>query len=83
MARWQINLECLETFLHTSLHGYRFAFEFRDNGWFVPTTYKMLTTHHMAFYLYNVTGQWPSETITADFIYLRLYGPAGPFQGQY
>ena len=37
----------------------------------------------MAFYLYNLTGQSPLETITADFIYFRLHRQAGPYQGQY
>ncbi len=51
------------------------------NSWFVSSTYKMLTTHNMAFYLDNLPGQWPPKTITADFVDLQLHEPAGPYEG--
>ena len=81
--RWRINGKRLEHFLMTLPKKYRFAFEFRDESWFHSSIYEILANHNTAFCLYNLAGQWSPEIVTADFVYIRLHGPQGPYQGAY
>ena len=80
-AALKVNLERLETFLDTLPNEYRSAFEFLVASLFISVTYKMLTTHQMAFCLYNLICQLSREKITADLVDLQLHGPAGPIPG--
>lgn len=36
-----------------------------------------------AFCIYELDGFLSSKEVTADFIYVRLHGPGGPYQGSY
>jgi len=80
---WRMNVPRLEEFLKTLPTTFRYAFEFRDESWFDERIYKLLTVHNAAFCVYNLTGKWSPEIVTANFIYIRLHGPEGPYQGQY
>ena len=81
--RWRINLTRLDDFLKALPPKYRFAFEFRDQSWFDQTIYDLLAKYHAAFCLYNLAGRWSPEIVTADFVYIRLHGPDGRYQGEY
>ena len=81
--RWGINVTRLEDFLGVLPKKYRIAFEFRDESWFDQTIYDLLAKHNAAVCLYNLAGRWSPEILTADFVYLRLHGPEGPYQGEY
>ena len=81
--RWGINVTRLEEFLKVLPKKYRFAFEFRDESWFDHTIYDLLAESHAAFCLYNLAGRWSPEIVTANFVYIRLHGPDGPYQGEY
>lgn len=37
----------------------------------------------MALCIYDLDGFLSPKVITADFIYVRLHGPDGPYQGSY
>ena len=80
---WRKNLTRLDDFLKTLPSKYRFAFEFRDESWFDQTIYDLLAKHHAAFCFYNLAGRWSPEIVTANFVYIRLHGPKGPYQGEY
>ena len=81
--KWRCNPSRLKAFLSGLPKGFRYTFEFRDPTWFDPAVYELLTEHHAAFCIYELAGRLSPKKITADFIYVRLHGPEGPYQGQY
>ncbi len=81
--RWHLNLERLDHFLQALPKEHRYAFEFRDTSWLLKPVYDLLRKHNAAFCIYHLAGfQTPLE-ITADFVYVRLHGPGGKYQGDY
>jgi uncharacterized protein YecE (DUF72 family) len=81
--RWNRNLERLEGFLEALPAGLPCAFEFRDPSWFHEETYEALEAHNAAFCIYELAGESSPKPITADFLYVRLHGPGGAYQGRY
>ncbi|MCK4537049.1 MAG: DUF72 domain-containing protein [Desulfuromonadales bacterium] len=81
--RWRCNRERLAVFLDSLPTGFRFAFEFRDHSWLNNQTYELLANHNAAFCIYELNGFLSPRQITADFVYVRLHGPDGPYQGSY
>jgi uncharacterized protein YecE (DUF72 family) len=81
--RWKFNLERLRDFLEALPKKYRCAFEFRDPSWFREETLRALSARGAAFCIYELAGRISPKEVTADFIYIRLHGPKGPYQGQY
>jgi uncharacterized protein YecE (DUF72 family) len=81
--RWRANPERLASFLEALPTQFRYAFEFRDPSWFIPQVYDALATHGAAFCIYELGGQVSPKEVTADFVYVRLHGPKGAYQGQY
>jgi len=81
--RWRSNPTRLEGFLEALLEGKRYAFEFRDRSWFDEKNYELLKSHGSAFCVYDLDGTISPEEITADFAYVRLHGPDGPYRGRY
>jgi len=81
--RWKFNSERLHTFLEALPEQFKYAFEFRDPSWFNDETLDALSKHGAAFCIYELAGQISPREITADFIYIRLHGPEGAYQGQY
>ncbi len=80
---WRLNLERLDAFLGALPSGRRYAFEFRDPSWLEPSVYEGLAKHNAALCIYNFNRQTTPREVTADFIYVRLHGPGGPYQGKY
>ena len=81
--RWQLDLERLSEFLEALPAGHRFTFEFRDRTWLVDEVYALLRKHNAAFCIYHLAGFETPLEITADFVYVRLHGPGGKYQGDY
>lgn len=81
--RWKANPERLREFLNSLPDGFRYAFEFRDPSWFEARVYEALNEMGAAFCIYDLAGCLSPKEVTADFIYIRLHGPAGAYQGQY
>jgi uncharacterized protein YecE (DUF72 family) len=81
--RWRCNHERLEGFLEALPPDYRYAFEFRDPSWFGPETGEILGHHGAAFCIFELAGLISPKEVTTDFIYIRLHGPGGAYQGQY
>lgn len=81
--RWKFNAERLETFLGTVPDTIRCALEFRDSTWWNEETYRILREYRAAFCIFELAGQHSPKMVTADFVYIRLHGPAGAYQGQY
>lgn len=81
--RWRCNPERLRAFLGMLPGGHRYAFEFRDRTWFDDAVYDALQEYGAAFCIYDLAGEISPKEVTADFVYIRLHGPGGPYQGQY
>ena len=81
--RWKLNIDRLQTFLTALPKGYRFAFEFRDDTWWDERVYDLLRRHNAAFCLFDLEGRQTPVVLTADFVYVRLHGPEGAYQGKY
>lgn len=75
--------ERLRIFLRLLPAGGRYAFEFRNPSWFHPEIYSLLSEEGAAFCIYELSGLTSPLEITADFVYLRLHGPAGKYRGRY
>ncbi|MBI4495420.1 MAG: DUF72 domain-containing protein [Deltaproteobacteria bacterium] len=77
------DLERLRSFLNGLPQEYRYTFEFRHEGWFAPPVFRILAESGAAFCIYDLAGRQSPREVTADFVYIRLHGPEGPYQGQY
>jgi uncharacterized protein YecE (DUF72 family) len=72
---WIVPVRCSEAFPYSEL---------RDPSWLDLRAYEALTETGAAFCIYELAGRTSPKKITADFVYLRLHGPADvPYRGQY
>jgi len=81
--RWRMNPDRLERFLEALPGGHRYTFEFRDGSWHDGKILELLSQRQAAFCIFDLAGQRSPIEVTADFVYLRLHGPGGPYQGSY
>jgi uncharacterized protein YecE (DUF72 family) len=81
--RWRCNPQRLEAFLSGLSGDFRYAFEFRDRSWLTREIYDLLASHDAALGIYDLDGFLSPRKVTAGFVYVRLHGPAGPYQGSY
>ncbi|WP_200763666.1 DUF72 domain-containing protein [Nitrosophilus alvini] len=79
----KIDIDLLAAFLHILPVGYRFAFEFRNATWFEEEVYELLRRYNAAFCIYDFNKRESPKEITAEFVYIRLHGPDGPYRGCY
>jgi uncharacterized protein YecE (DUF72 family) len=82
-GRFKPDRERLAAFLDALPRRRRYAFEFRDPAWFEPRVVKLLAEHDAALCLYEFAGQEAPLEVTASFVYIRLHGPDGAYQGSY
>jgi uncharacterized protein YecE (DUF72 family) len=80
---WQINVERLDEFLSAVGRPFRHAVEFRNPTWLDEKTYAVLRRHNAAFCIYDLAGFTTPFELTADWLYIRLHGPGGKYQGNY
>ena len=81
--RWRCNPARLEEFLRALPVGRTYAFELRDPSWHNQEVYQLLRSHNAGFCVYELAGFRSPITITADFAYVRLHGPATAYSGSY
>jgi uncharacterized protein YecE (DUF72 family) len=81
--RWRFNPDRLARFLGALSKDYRYAFELRDQSWHNEQALDLLQAHRAAFCIYELDGFLSPKSVTADFVYVRLHGPTGPYQGDY
>jgi uncharacterized protein YecE (DUF72 family) len=81
--RWRFNAARLAGFLAALPVAYRYTLELRDQSWINESTLDLLANHGVAFCIYELAGYLSPLEVTADFVYIRLHGPGGPYQGQY
>jgi uncharacterized protein YecE (DUF72 family) len=80
---WHLNLERFLHFLSALPPYHRYTFEFRDPTWYQPEVYELLRAHRCAFCIYDLGGHQSPLEVTADFVYVRLHGPEGKYNGRY
>jgi uncharacterized protein YecE (DUF72 family) len=80
---WHFDGQRLGSFLQALPPGHRYAFELRDPDWLNEEAYGMLANHGAAFCIYDFQGRQSPKRLTADFVYVRLHGPYGPYRGMY
>ncbi len=80
---WGANPRRLGQFVEVLPRQLRYAFEFRDPSWFDSRIYDILEDSGMAFCIYDFNERQSPKKVTSDFVYARLHGPDGPYQGQY
>jgi len=81
--RWHFDAARLAAFL-TALPGkYRYTLELRDRSWINESALDLLARYGVAFCIYELDGYLSPQEVTADFVYIRLHGPGGPYQGRY
>jgi uncharacterized protein YecE (DUF72 family) len=81
--RWRVNPDRVQGFLEQLPGGHRHAFEFRDPSWHDDRVLELLSKRSAAFCIFDLAGKRSPIEVTADFAYLRLHGPGGPYQGSY
>jgi len=77
------DVDRFKAFLAALPQGFKYAFEFRNESWFDGKVYDMMSQEGVAFCMYELAGRISPKEITASFVYVRLHGPEGPYQGQY
>jgi len=80
---WRLNIERLADFLEGLPREHRYAVEFRDPSWFSPRIYRLLREYSVAFCIFDLDRKLSPVEVTADFIYIRLHGPKGAYEGRY
>lgn len=80
---WKINIDRLSSFLAALPPRHRYTFEFRNPSWYTESLYQLLGRYHCAFCIYELAGHHSPIETTADFVYIRLHGPGGKYQGSY
>ena len=65
------------------LGDYRYPLELRDRSWINDRALDLLSAHDVAFCIYELAGYLSPREVTANFVYIRLHGPGGPYQGRY
>lgn len=81
--RWRFDPDRLERFLAALGKEHRYAFELRDRSWINDRALDLLARYQAAFCIYELDGFLSPREVTTDFVYLRLHGPNGPYQGDY
>jgi uncharacterized protein YecE (DUF72 family) len=81
--QWNVNAERLADFLEVLPQGPRFAFEFRDESWYIDEIYRLLEEAEAAFCIHDHRDAPSPEEVTTDFVYVRFHGPRGDYGGKY
>jgi uncharacterized protein YecE (DUF72 family) len=82
--RWKLNIERFAEFLEMLPPQHKYAFEFREETWFVPEVYRLLRKHKAAFCIHDFADMKVPNVITAAFTYIRFHGPtSAKYWGSY
>lgn len=80
---WKFDEQRFADFLAILPGHLRCTFEFRNPTWYNDKALELLKKYHCAFCIYELNGHKSPEEVTADFVYIRLHGPGGKYQGSY
>ena len=80
---WHFDPARLAAFLAALPGACRYTLELRDRTWINDRALELLAVHGVAFCIYELAGYLSPREVTADFVYIRLHGPGGAYQGRY
>lgn len=80
---WKVNTERLIEFTDLLPKGLRYVFEFRNLTWDTPEVLSILNKKKIAFCIYELDGYKTANSVTTNFVYVRLHGPGAKYQGNY
>lgn len=76
--------DLLQTFLDHLDTSRRHVIEVRHSSWINDRFFSRLENHNIAFCISDTAGRYPySETLTADFVYVRLHGSKTLYKSLY
>jgi uncharacterized protein YecE (DUF72 family) len=81
--QWTVNADRLDQFLQALPEEHRYTFEFRNETWNCDEVANVLRAHRAAYCVFDLAGFQSPLTVTTDFVYVRLHGPGGKYQGSY
>jgi uncharacterized protein YecE (DUF72 family) len=81
--RWGFDEARFADFLAALPRKVRCAFEFRDASWQNDRCYALLERYNCAACIFELAGERSPFAVTADFVYVRLHGPSGAYEGNY
>ncbi len=80
----KFDLELFREFCEILDPLYKYALEVRHISWINDKVFEMLSNYNIAFCISDSAGRFPYyETITADFVYIRLHGPTKLYASEY
>src|SRR5690606_31235364 len=80
---WKYNSDRFKAFLDVLPGDFRYTFEFRNDTWWNDEVLKLLNEYNCAFCIFELAGQMTPKEVTTDFVYIRLHGPDGKYEGKY
>ncbi len=80
---WNFNGQRLQNFLRVLPDGFDYTFELRNPSWLNEDTLGLLKDFKSAFCIYEFEDRVTDLHQTTDFVYIRLHGPDGAYQGKY
>ena len=80
---WKIDIDRFQLFLKGLPQDQRYVFEFRNPTWYNDIIYDLLSQHNCAFCIYELNKHQSPIEITTGYVYVRLHGPGGKYQGKY
>lgn len=81
--QWPVNVERLSDFIDALPAGHRYTFEFRNETWNNEEVLGVLRSRGAAYCIFDLAGYQSPLSVTANFVYVRLHGPGGKYQGSY
>ena len=81
--RWRCAPARLRLFLQALPTGFLYTFEFRDHSWYNKEVYDLLRQYQVAFCIYDLEQHQSPVVVTTHFVYIRLHGPVGKYNGSY
>jgi len=81
--QWNIDVERFRKFADLLPNDLRITVEFRNETWFSEKIYEILRDENISFCIFELGEKESPILTTADFVYIRLHGPSGPYQGDY
>jgi len=79
----RLDMELLENFLSALPHGYKYAVEFRHNSWMEKLVFDLMALHGVALCIHDFGRRQTPWIATAPFVYIRMHGPMGRYNGKY
>ena len=79
----RLDIKLLADFLVELPSGYRYAFEFRHPSWIDKVVFDLMGLYGVALCINDFGRRETPPVVTASFVYIRMHGPMGRYNGKY